>query len=59
MKQKVRRIQITKDELEVLMYIIDDWRDIKSETLGAVRYPNGSITSTKIIQALDNIWKKF
>lgn len=55
---KKAHIVLTKDELILLIWLIDDWRDMKSDTSQAVVYPNNSITSTQLITFLYNILDK-
>lgn len=54
-KIPVVQLNLTQAELEVLFYIVDDWRTMKSDGQLPVYYPNHSTSSTKIIQTLDAI----
>jgi len=51
-------ITITKDELHTIIYILDDWRTMKSERVQEVIYPTPTTTSTKIIRKLYSIFEK-
>lgn len=53
---KKAHIELTKYELEILLFILDDWRDIKSDTGTAVNYPSNAITSTQLIRLLNDIY---
>ena len=57
-KKKVAELQLTKDELEVLVYIIDDWQWWKSDEHLIVSYPNHSITSTKLLNLFNRLYNK-
>lgn len=49
--------ELNKDEIEVILYIIGDWQDNKSERTENVYYPNKSTTSTKIYRMFNNAFK--
>lgn len=57
MIRKTARIELTQDEVEILLYIIGDWQSIKSEGFIPVSYPNRGSTATKIYHLFNEIFK--
>ena len=57
-KIPVVQLNLTQAELEVLFYIVDDWRTMKADGRLPVYYPNRSTSSTRIIQTLDLILRE-
>jgi hypothetical protein len=55
MKQAFFRFN--RDELEVLLYILGDWQDIKSNNVEYVFYPNRSASSTKFFHLFNRAFK--
>jgi hypothetical protein len=51
-------LKLTQQELEVLFYIVDDWRTMKSDGQLDVIYPNHSTSSTRLIQTFDLILRE-
>lgn len=56
MNQKTK-FEMTSDELEVLIYIIGDWRRLKSSLVESAEYPNYSTTSTQLVRFFHRAWE--
>ena len=54
---KVGLTVFTKEELDVLIWILNDWQDIMSDLNRGFIYPNNSITSTQLITFLNTLHK--
>jgi len=57
MKRKVAEFEMTMEELEVLIYILMDWRRLKSELVEDAEYPNGSASATKLVRLFHAAWE--
>jgi hypothetical protein len=57
MKPKFAKFQLTLEELEVLLYILMDWRRLKSELTEYADYPNGSASATKFVHMFRDAWE--
>ena len=51
-------LKFNKDEIEVLLYIIGEWQDNKSDRVENVYYPNNSTTSTKLFSFFNAAFKE-
>ena len=56
-KLRTAQIELSEEELEVLIFILDDWQTMKSDGSIPVEYPNKSTTSTKLIAFLNEVFK--
>ena len=54
-KEKTAKFEMTLDELEVLIYILMDWRTNKAQG-GPVEYPNQAATSTRFVRFFHAAW---
>ena len=51
------KFKMTAEELEVLIYVLVDWRRLKSELVEDVKYPNFSTSSTQLIRFFHHVWE--
>ena len=58
MKRKVIKFEMTLEELEVVIYILADWRRLKSKLAEYVEYPNNSTTATKLVRFFHTAWER-
>jgi len=56
MKKKIAEFEMTAEELEVLLYILNDWRRLKSTLVEYAEYPNDSTSSTKLVRFFHHVW---
>lgn len=55
-KPRTAQIELSEEELEVLIFILDDWQTMKSDGSIGVKYPNDSTTSSKLISFLNKVF---
>ena len=51
------KFEMTADELEVLIYILSDWRRLKSALVEDAEYPNFSTSSTQLVRFFHHVWE--
>ena len=56
-KPKFAKFELTREELEVLVYILADWRRLKSELVEYAEYPNSSASATKFVRMFRDAWE--
>jgi hypothetical protein len=56
-KKKFAKFELNLEELEVLLYILMDWRRLKSDLVEFVEYPNGSASATKFVRMFRDVWE--
>jgi hypothetical protein len=54
---KTAKFEMTSEELEVLIYILMDWRRLKSVLVEDAEYPNFSTSSTQLIRFFHHVWE--
>ena len=57
MKNKFAKFELTLEELEVLLYVLMDWRRLKSQLTEYAEYPNGSASATKFVHMFHDAWE--
>ncbi len=57
MTKKKAEFELTLDELQVLIYILMDWRRLKSDLAEYVEYPNNSASATKLVRLFHSAWE--
>ena len=57
MKRKVQKFEMTLEEMEILIYILMDWRRLKSELVESADYPNMATTATKLTHFFHSAWE--
>lgn len=50
-------VTLTKDELQIIIFVMDEWRTIMSDRVQGVIYPNRTATSSSIIRKLYKIFE--